>query len=274
MNYRAIVILSVEASIFQVQDVVYFLRGDKRMLLLENIIEIREAQVHDRGYEIVFPNDRIIWLIKRRTIAGLLLLIKYRSCSEEDLVGANNRLQEVKRILADKYNPAWIQDRYGDANKPFSELWTEEGFSCVHAEGLQGNRQYVLNVEDHERLFNTNAKAVREQISNEDKRAVMLRQNGRCNICGSLLKDSREIQPHVFAKDRVSKEFDHRIPVDRGGQSSVENYQALCHYCNKCKRQMCFVCAQNCNERCALVSPETSHIVIATGEDISDRISR
>lgn len=69
------------------------------MIRIEDIIEIRKAVVYDRGYEIVFPNNKIIWLTKRRTIAGLLLLIKYESCSEEDLVGANNRLREIKQIL-------------------------------------------------------------------------------------------------------------------------------------------------------------------------------
>lgn len=243
------------------------------MIRIEDIIEIRKAVVYDRGYEIVFPNNKIIWLTKRRTIAGLLLLIKYESCSEEDLVGANNRLQEIKQILQGKYNESWIKDRYGDANKPFSELWTEEGFSYVHAEGLQGNRQYVLRKEDHDSLFNPNAKAVREQISTSDKRIILDRQNSRCNICGALLKDSSVIQPHTFAKDRVSLEFDHRIPVDRGGDSSIDNYQALCHYCNKCKRQMCFVCHEECNLSCALVSPENNSIVLATGEDISDRMN-
>ena len=105
------------------------------MIRIEDIIEIRKAKIYDRGYEIVFPDDKIIWLTKRRTIAGLLLLIKYETCSEEDLVGANNRLQEIKQSSA--------------------------------------------------------------------------------------------IQPHTFAKDRVSLEFDHRIPVDRGGDSSIDNYQAL-----------------------------------------------
>ena len=66
------------------------------MIRIEDIIEIRKAKIYDRGYEIVFPEDKIIWLTKRRTIAGLLLLIKYETCSEEDLVGANNRLREIK----------------------------------------------------------------------------------------------------------------------------------------------------------------------------------
>lgn len=86
------------------------------MIRIEDIIEIRKAKIYDRGYEIVFPEDKIIWLTKRRTIAGLLLLIKYETCSEEDLVGANNRLREIKQILNGKFNESWIKDRYGDAN--------------------------------------------------------------------------------------------------------------------------------------------------------------
>lgn len=65
---------------------------------------------------------------------------------------------------------------------------------------------------------------------------ILNRQNGRCNFCGSILKSSKNMSTHTFAKDRVSMEFDHRIPVDRGGESHIGNYQALCHYCNKCKR--------------------------------------
>lgn len=239
---------------------------------IEDIITIRKAIEHDKGYEIVFPNNKIIWLTKRRTIAGLLLLIKYETCSEEDLVGTNNRLQEVKKILKGKYDESWIKDRYGDANKPFSELWTEEGFSCIHAEGIQGNRKYVLNKKDHDSLFNPNTKAVREQISSSDKQKILQLQNNRCNFCGAILKESSEIKPHTFAKDRVSLEFDHRIPIDRGGSNSITNYQALCHYCNKCKRQMCFICHDKCNSTCALVNPENNSTVLATGEDISDRL--
>jgi len=242
------------------------------MLEIENIEVIRKAVLHERGYEIVFPDDKIIWLIKRRTIAGLLLLIKYEVCSEEDLVGSNGRLKEIKKILQGKFDPTWIKDRYGDANKPFSELWTEEGFSSVHAEGLQGNRQYVLRKEDHESLFNENGKTTRQQIGNQDKQMILEQQNGKCNFCGANVKSASNIQAHTFAKDRVTLEFDHRIPIDRGGNNTIENYQALCHYCNKCKRQMCFVCTAECSEQCALVSPETSTVVLATNENVDDRI--
>ena len=239
-----------------------FERSKKEMVKIEDIIEIRKAKLHEREYEIVFPNNKIIWLTKRRTIAGLLLLIKYQTCSEEDLLGANDRPVAIKTILKGKYENSWIKDRYGDANKPFSELWTEEGFSCIRAEGLQ--EKYVLNVDDHESLFNENAKSVRTQLSTTDKTTILDRKGGVCNICGSKLKNSRNIPTHTFAKDRVTLEFDHRIPIDRGGENSIDNYQALCHYCNKCKRPMCFICKEQCDSTCALVSPENSIIVKAT----------
>lgn len=243
------------------------------MLYIEEIIEIRRA-LNNSGYEIVFPNDKIIRVMKRRALAGLLLLIKYESCSEADLVGANNRLATAKQILQGKINPEWIQDRYGDANKPFSELWTEEGFSCVHAEGMQGNRQYVLRKADHDMLFHPNAKATRTQLPPNEKQYVLDSQNSFCNICGSKLKAGTDILPHTFAKDRTRTEYDHRIPIDRGGENILSNIQALCHYCNKCKRQMCFVCSlEECSPTCALVSPESERIVLSTGENIKDRIT-
>ena len=243
------------------------------MLYLEDIIEIRKA-TNRSGYEIVFSGNRVIWVIKRRALAGLLLLIKYQYCSEADLVGANGRLAEVKAILDGKIPSEWIQDRYGDANKPFSELWTEEGFSCVHAEAMQGNRQYVLHPDDHEMLFQVNAKSTRIQLKSREKDIILSRQSHRCNICGAILKDSRAMLAHTFAKDRVSVEIDHRIPVDRGGTNNMENMQALCHYCNKCKRQMCFICNHNaCSISCALVYPEYNDVVLATMENIRDRIT-
>lgn len=74
------------------------------MLHLEDIIEIRKSS-NRSGYEIVFPENRIIWVTKRRTLAGLLLLIKYEYCSEADLVGTNNRLVTIKNILKGKIDP-------------------------------------------------------------------------------------------------------------------------------------------------------------------------
>lgn len=245
------------------------------MLELERIKEIRVAQFQPNGYEIVFDDERFIWLRKRRTIVGLLLLIKYSVCSEADLAGSNNRLKEIKHILSGKYVGDWIKDRYGDANKPFSELWTEEGFPFIRAEGLKGNKQYVLDPEDHELLFQKSAKSERRQLNNNEKELVLKLQKGRCNICGSFLKEGTKVKNGTFAKDRVRIEYDHRIPIEKGGSNDIGNFQALCHYCNKCKRQICFMCKLDiCNPTCALVEPEKFDVVIPTSEDISDRIVR
>lgn len=241
------------------------------MITFNDIVTIKTA-TDKAGYEIIFNTNDVIWVIKRRALVGLLLLLKYEVCSEADLVGANNRLQEIKKELQNKIEDInWIQDRYGDANKPFSELWTEEGFSCVHAEGMKGNRQYVLRPDDRNLLFNNNIKTQRIQLSKNDKNKILEIQSNRCNICGAEFKVPQE---HSFAKDRIKCEFDHRIPVDHGGENNINNIQALCHYCNKCKRQMCFVCKETkCSVKCALVYPEKETIVIATHEDISDRIT-
>ncbi|WP_050852920.1 HNH endonuclease [Helicobacter pylori] len=242
------------------------------MLELENIVSIHKTKLYDKGYDILFNDGRIIWVIKRRAIVGLLLLIKYEICSEEDLTGTNDRLQTIKRILKNKIPSDWIQERYGDANKPFSELWTEEGFSCVRAEGLSGNRKYVLSKNDHELLFNVNVKNTRISIGKLDKEIILKQQGYLCNICGALLREV--ILPKTFAKDRVKIEIDHRIPIDKGGQNSISNYQALCHYCNKCKRQICFICLEKCDDTCALVFPERQKIIKPTNENISDRITK
>ena len=241
------------------------------MILLSDIKSVSKGE--NGGYVISFFNtEKTIILSKKRTTVGLLLLIKYEICTEEDLTGTNGRLLAVKQELAGKIPDDLIKDRYGDANKPFSELWTEEMFSFIHAEGIKGNRQYVLRKEDHDKLFESTKKAVRVTITPSVKAAILKKQNHRCNICGALLRESSEISEHTFAKDRVRIEIDHRIPVDRGGESIPSNYQALCHYCNKCKRQMCYLCnKKTCDNTCALVNPEDYSIVIATGEDISDR---
>jgi hypothetical protein len=64
------------------------------------------------------------------------------------------------------------------------------------------------------------------RIGRNIARAVMLRvarrDNNQCQICGELLKDT-EI------------EFDHIIPVSKGGSSEESNIQVTCFECNRDK---------------------------------------
>ncbi|QRG67716.1 HNH endonuclease [Brevibacillus choshinensis] len=246
------------------------------MLRVEDIIEIREKD-DDRGFEIVFDDGRIIWLTKRRTIISLLMLIKYGASSEADLARGSIRIQEVKSILANKCPEEWILDGYADANKPFSELWNEEGFSWIHPaeEKLKGNQQYVLKVDDHEKLFTAVKKAFRTAPKKQEKEEISKRQEGLCNFCGSRLLEKKSITISTFAKDRVRQVFDHRIPVEKGGDSNLDNYQALCFSCNKYKWQICNLChLETCDPNCALVKPESHTVISPTNEDISDRLYR
>ncbi|PGD03052.1 hypothetical protein COM34_27310 [Bacillus wiedmannii] len=245
------------------------------MLKIEDINVIQKNTEGQSGYEIVFNDGKKIFLHKRRTIISLLILLKYGTGSEVDLTGTNDKIKEIKTILNGKINDSWIQDRYGDANKPFSELWNEEGFSCIAAAGMKGNKQYVLDSSDHNKLFEKTVKVTRRQLTNPEKSTILSKQIGLCNICGSLLKDNKDIQKYSFAKDRVKKEFDHRVPIEKGGADEFENFQALCHSCNKSKRQICFICTiEKCSPSCALVSPESSDIILATNENIKDRITK
>lgn len=244
------------------------------MIQIKDIKAITKNSGDESGYTIsFFSTDKTIELSKKRTVVGLLLLLKYQTCTEADLTGTNGRLSALKSELIGKDIPSdLIKDRYGDANKPFSELWTEEMFSFIHASDMKGSREYVLDESDQDKLFEHVDKSKRISISKAEEKIILERQAGRCNICGAQLKSRACIDEHTFEKDRVTLEIDHRIPVDRGGKSVLDNYQALCHYCNKCKRQMCYLCdKKQCDTTCALVNPENYNLVIPTGEDISDR---
>lgn len=59
----------------------------------------------------------------------------------------------------------------------------------------------------------------RERLSTEVRRAVWIRDQGRCARCGS----------------RERLEFDHIIPVSRGGGNTERNIELLCEVCNRAK---------------------------------------
>ena len=59
----------------------------------------------------------------------------------------------------------------------------------------------------------------RERLSPEVRRAVWIRDQGRCVRCGG----------------RERLEFDHIIPVSRGGGNTERNIELLCETCNRAK---------------------------------------
>jgi hypothetical protein len=229
-----------------------------------------------KGYLIELTSGRSIKMDKRRTIPALLTLIRFGEGCENDLTKLTNNLQELKQILKGKIPEKLIQDSYSDANKPFSELWNEEGFTFIQnppGETRQGSQKYVLLEEDHEKLFTAAKKACRSAPSDEEQKHLLEQQEGRCNLCGSVVKPGKDVLSNTFARDRVRLVWDHRIPVEKGGDSEEGNYQGLCFYCNKCKWQICNICDSEevACEECALAFPEKTMKIYPTGEDISDR---
>lgn len=249
-----------------------------KQLFLKDIQEIKKNP-HGKGYLIIFNDNRTIFIHKRRTIPALLTLIKHGEGCESDLTIASNNLREIKEELKGKIPDDLIQDSYADANKPFSELWNEEGFYFIQnppGEKRNGSQKYILNIANHDQLFTVNKKAERKLPSQSIQLEILKKQLNQCNFCGSIIKKTQEIQPNTYAKDRVRLVWDHRIPVEKGGNSEDNNFQALCFYCNKCKWQICNICkyeSDKCLE-CVLAFPEQTKIIFPTQENIKDRLNR
>ena len=73
----------------------------------------------------------------------------------------------------------------------------------------------------NERIRETNGFSSR-YIKNETKTEVLVRDNHKCQSCGSDKK----------------LEFDHIVPVSKGGSSEANNLQLLCRSCNRSKRAL------------------------------------
>lgn len=252
------------------------------ILKLENIKQIyKSTDNENRGYFIEFIDEKKIYLTKRRTIIALLVLIKNGTGSEVDLANGNKTIGEIKQILKDKISGDFIQNSYGDANKPFSELWNEEGFTWINNLSMSkvGKSQvYELKQEDHYKLLDgirKIKKANRKAPSYSDQLKLKTIQENRCNLCGALLLSKKDIQNHTYQKDRKREVCDHRIPVEKGGNSlTLDNYQMLCFYCNKSKWQICNICVNGKCLECALAYPENTKIISPTKEDIEDRMAK
>jgi hypothetical protein len=261
---------------FHLQLITYINYGDFVTLKISDITYVGSSKTGNKGYVIQFKDGREISIHKPRTIPALLTLIKHGEGCESDLSNGADNLKQLKKELGAKLVEGVIKDGYSDANKPFSELWNEEGFVFIEnpsKEKKGGSQRYVLKASDHHRLFTVTKKAERKPPSKLEQAALLKSQNGKCNFCSSIIKSGTLLNNTTFARDRSRLVWDHRAPVEKGGNSDKGNYQALCFYCNKCKWQICNLCtlAISACSKCALANPEKSKIIAPTKEDISDR---
>ena len=199
---------------------------------LDEIYSITKSK-DSPGFQIRFKDGKSIHLTKRRTIIALLVLIHKGTGTQADLAQGNTTIPEIRKILGDKLPVDYVSDFYSDANKPFSELWNEEGFSFITNVTLgkvQRSKGYLLNKDDHIHLFSNHHKALRKAPSNEQSLELIKKQQSRCNFCGSKLLTHAEIKPNTFARDHVSDLPPITLPPD-SEKSPVKNHLNCLSFC-------------------------------------------
>lgn len=82
---------------------------------------------------------------------------------------------------------------------------------------LQHKRGYFYLDDD---IWSSICKVERGKVSNKMRFSIYQRDNNRCCMCGRRTKDL---------------EIDHIIPIAKGGKSTYDNLQTLCHRCNNRK---------------------------------------
>lgn len=80
-------------------------------------------------------------------------------------------------------------------------------------------------IENRGKLIWEHRRRNRRPVPGSIRYEVLKRADGRCELCG-------------ISKDEKAIEVDHIIPQNKGGEDSINNYQALCYSCNSAKRDL------------------------------------
>ena len=103
-------------------------------------------------------------------------------------------------------------------------LWAEEHFAenagNTQTGGNMGIRGKILHDLHKERILNIYSEKNRLIPQNI---YIEFKKKKKCNICGKSKKNNEYL------------EIDHKIPLSKGGKTTRENLQALCHECHKKK---------------------------------------
>jgi hypothetical protein len=130
---------------------------------------------------------------------------------EEDLFQADVRI-ELPRIL----------QKFGHEFDPDSDLYYLTVNQVIKKRNSEFAKRSIMNSIDmsyDEDILQNDAIYTRQPIPVEVKREVWRRDEGMCSKCGS----------------RENLEYDHIIPVSKGGSNTVRNIELLCQNCNRIK---------------------------------------
>lgn len=147
------------------------------------------------------------------------------------------KLSKAKQIILEMlWNMEWVEG--ADIFKAVQQTYYDRRIRELRESGWQiqtsGTKYRLVS---REKLAGNE----RQYPSAEQKRQVLERDKGICQICGS--KD-RHIQ------------FDHKVPQERLGRTEVANLQLLCRTCNVEKRGICKRCTLETCDGCPYAYPE------------------
>lgn len=101
------------------------------------------------------------------------------------------------------YDARWIANKIGATEPVDLDVLLKSGF-------------LIEGVEDEKKVLDWGSRYIKKEV----KDLVWKRDGGKCLACGS----------------RANVEYDHIVPVSKGGTSDAENLQLLCSSCNRKKR--------------------------------------
>lgn len=147
------------------------------------------------------------------------------------------KLSKAKQIILDiLWNTEWVNG--ADVFKAVKQTYYDRRIRELRESGWQiqtsGTKYRLVS---REKLAGNE----RKYPSADQKRQVLERNKGICQICGVA-------DAHI--------QFDHKIPQERFGKTEVDNLQLLCRTCNVEKRGVCKRCTLTTCEGCPYAYPE------------------
>lgn len=160
------------------------------------------------------------------------------------------------------------QNVTGVHRKILEKLWSMEWVPSKELLALTGQAEYarrvrelrgewgysieeeIVNGEHHYRLANQKPRSEarrRQYFTPKQKGEITARDGVSCNLC-------KYVPPNGRIEGALM--WDHRTPLDKGGDTTAANGQLLCVSCNNLKRRTCGECPREGCSECLLSHPE------------------
>lgn len=156
-----------------------------------------------------------VFFMKRYGFRGTGAYFPYKTGWKADRYAEMERQQRqrpVPLVRDGPYRWLWFEGRFYKTDEDLSS----QDILALLRERERRQRRQLERAYDNLRL-DQQPRSTRQPIPREVRRAVFERDGGRCVQCGS----------------NFDLQYDHILPVARGGATSVPNLQLLCADCNR-----------------------------------------